>query len=160
MQPKPANDNTPRPSWFDALLLQYSPFLRKRCQNEETYQEVVCRAMEQWQRFRPNGNFPTWLSFIVRTVRHEATVRDSRNSTIPRQKLVQDPVQEFLVEADSATRKLSPANVTMVSMLAKGCSFVEVAAEQHVSPQAVRERAGRVWRAMRAVNDNRRANAA
>lgn len=148
------NDN--RPKWFDALLLQYSPFLRKRCiymmpdSAEEAYQEATCRALENWQKYRPEGSFTAWLNFIVRTIRHESA-RPMAMQTTP---TTQPATQEFAVEAHDATRHLSPLNTKMVAMLTTGHTFVEVAKEQGVSSQAVAERARRVWKAMTAGNDN------
>lgn len=69
-----ANDN--RPQWFDDLLLQYEPFLRRQCglllpDDPDAYQEAACRALEQWYRFKRDGSFTTWLKYIVRHMRFE-----------------------------------------------------------------------------------------
>jgi DNA-directed RNA polymerase specialized sigma24 family protein len=150
----PANDN--RPPAFDALLLAYGPFLRKRCiymmpdSAEEAYQEATCRALENWHKYRPDGSFTAWLNFIVRTIRHESA-RPVAMQTTP---TTQPPTQEFAIEAHDVTKNLSPLNTKMVAMLTTGHTFVEVGKAQGVSSQAVAERARRVWKAMRAGNDN------
>lgn len=69
-----ANDN--RPQWFDDLLLQYEPFLRRQCwlllpDDPDAYQEAACRALEQWYRFKRDGSFTMWLKYIVRHMRYE-----------------------------------------------------------------------------------------
>jgi DNA-directed RNA polymerase specialized sigma24 family protein len=153
------NDN--RPIWFDALLLAYEPFLRKRCiymmpdSAEEAYQEATCRALENWHKFRTDGSFTAWLNFIVRTIRHESA-KPVAVQTTP---TTQPATQEFVAEAHDATRNLSPLNTKMVAMLTTGHTFVEVGKAQGVSSQAVAERARRVWKAM-AANDNEAINAA
>jgi DNA-directed RNA polymerase specialized sigma24 family protein len=155
------NDNRPphRPPSFDSLLLQYEPFLRKRCiymmpdSAEEAYQEATCRALENWHKYRPDGSFTAWLNFIVRTIRHESAKPQPHGPAVG----AQPPIQEFAVEAHDATRNLSPLNTKMVAMLTTGHTFVEVAKEQGVSSQAVAERARRVWKTMRAGNDNNKA---
>lgn len=71
MTPVPANDNQSRPQWFDGLLKQYDPAIRAACSGrsasfDDLYQDVVCTALMKWQQYRPEGNFVSWIRYLVR----------------------------------------------------------------------------------------------
>lgn len=74
-QPNPANDNTPRPDWFDKLLVEYMPFARK-CANqmrggddaEEILQDFYVDACNRWAAYDRQYRFGTFVFQVVRNV--------------------------------------------------------------------------------------------
>lgn len=73
-----ANDNTPRPDWYDKLLVDYLPFARK-CANkmrgdddaDEIVQDFYVDACNRWAAYdRENYKFGTWVWQLVRNAVH------------------------------------------------------------------------------------------
>lgn len=70
----PANDNTPRPEWYDKLLVDYLPFARK-CANrmrgnddaDEIVQDFYVDACNRWAAYdHENYKFGTWVWQLIR----------------------------------------------------------------------------------------------
>lgn len=70
----PTNDNTPRPDWYDKLLVDYLPFARK-CANrmrgnddaDEIVQDFYVDACNRWAVYdRENYKFGTWVWQLTR----------------------------------------------------------------------------------------------
>lgn len=139
-----ANDN--RPEWFDELLLRYEPFLRKHTPDEETYQETVCRALEQWYRFKPDGHFPTWLNYIIRHIRYE---QGRHTDAAPDMARTAPASQE---DAVMVMQALDGDNGAL-AMTAVGFTGAEVAAAMGVCRKTVTSRLREV-RAVLVANDN------
>lgn len=146
-----ANDN--RPQWFDALLLQYEPFLRKHTPDEETYQEASCRALEQWYRFKPDGHFPTWLNYIVRHIRYEQGKRQEAAPDIARTAPASQEDAMMVMQA-------LEGDAGELAMTAVGFTGKEIAAAMGVCRKTVTSRLREARALLVAANDNDVAKAA
>ncbi len=71
----PANDNSPRPAEYDAMVVAYRPFIRRygsrlgveKGDMDEFVQDVMVVAFERYHHYRPDHYaFTTWLSMLVR----------------------------------------------------------------------------------------------
>jgi RNA polymerase sigma factor (sigma-70 family) len=157
MTPTPANDNTPRPAWFDQLLAQYEPFLRKRCgvmqpaSPEDAYQEAVYRAMEQWASYRQDGHFPTWLNYVVRHIQFDNKRREFKRVYQP--VTVTPATQETRLIIQDVLGALPRRAASLVCMQALGYTMTEMAKKRRVSRRAIYDGL-RDARVMIAANDN------
>lgn len=156
MTPAPANDN--RPKWFDDLLMQYEPFLRGRCaalvptDAESAYQESACRALAQWGKFKPDGSFTMWLSFIVRTIAHEMRVQAGKEVHGPVDSV--DPNQEVALILQDEISSIPEEFSKPVLMAAMGYSSREIIAAHGGDRHAARWKLDKGRKMMRAANDN------
>lgn len=65
---------TNRPAEFDALVLQWMPFLHKMARRlernaqdrEDLINETVAVVLHRWASYREDGNFPGWLALSMR----------------------------------------------------------------------------------------------
>ncbi|WP_164903082.1 sigma-70 family RNA polymerase sigma factor [Rhizobium leguminosarum] len=86
--PVPANDNTPRPPEFDARLMSYYPHLRRlagkltnnKAEHEDLVQDSIEHILANWQKFRPDGGFYNWITFLMRNVAQEKRRKERRRS--------------------------------------------------------------------------------
>lgn len=155
MTNKPANDNNPRPAWFDKMLMDYDGYIRaKICRlecnkqnREDIYQRVMLKAIERWASFRRDGNFCGWLFLIVRESvnRHVSTERLEIGARVA------EPTQEH---ATDLSRALEMASDEVVAM-ATGYSNAEIAAVYGVTSSAIHYRI-KSARAKMAANDNQK----
>lgn len=75
----PANDNTPRPGEFDARLMSYYPHLNRlaftlsnnKSEQEDLLQDSIAYILTNWTKFRSDGGFYNWITFMVRNVAQE-----------------------------------------------------------------------------------------
>lgn len=74
MTPTPANDNTPRPAWYDRELEVNLPFIRFKSrfhvpphEVDDVVSEACILALRHWSNYRTEYKFTTWLGWIVRT---------------------------------------------------------------------------------------------
>jgi DNA-directed RNA polymerase specialized sigma24 family protein len=154
MTPTPANDN--RPASFDALLAKYDPFIRSKCcGDEDLYQDIRLLAIERWYRYRQDGNFVSWVSYLVREVISQRARKIARAEkwlpyTPPSHT---EPSQEHAAGATQALGALSQAERDAVSLIATGHTGDEAGRVMGVSRQ-------RVWQVVErgrerlAANDN------
>lgn len=153
-----ANDNTPRPASFDALLAKYEPFLRSQCRrlcptdHEDAYQETVCRALAQWANYRPDGHFPTWLNFFARKVQTSNRQREFKLPYIPA--TVAPATQEDRLAVKQALAACGKG-ADLVAARATGCTLAEMAAKARVCTKTMSVRV-REARTMVAGNNNER----
>jgi DNA-directed RNA polymerase specialized sigma24 family protein len=138
MTPTPANDNTPRPACFDQLLLDYQPFIYKRCRNvpdvEEAAQAITLRALEKWHQYKPaqDGqprNFATWLSFMCRDV-----LRERKPQAAPQHMPVATPpTQEAALDIKTAMSRLTKREARAVTLVATGYTKLETCKRMRLS---------------------------
>ncbi|MGB3042479.1 MAG: sigma-70 family RNA polymerase sigma factor [Xanthobacteraceae bacterium] len=142
----PANDNTPqqRPAWFDELLLKYDGFIRVRCaqiaeqckiESEDLHHDVLLEAMERWYRYRPNGNFVAWISYVIRGCVSPPRRKMPNYQYAPASSL--QPSQEFAVCVEGVLGSLQPAERNAVSMIAAGYTGEEAGVSMGISRQRV-----------------------
>lgn len=155
----PANDNTPRPAWFDDLLLKYRPHIVKQCAKrttevEDLVQDVMLRAMARWHQYRPGqeGGFPVWLTYLVRAI-HSERARKGSLRTIPIQEwhdVTAPPAQEHAADIGMALRPCTPRQRGIMMMHGQGFTCREIGAAVGLS---------RTW-AMKLLHDGRELTAA
>lgn len=134
--PIPANDN--RPAWFDQLLLDYQPFIYKRCiaepniDVEATAQEITLRAMEKWHQYKPTANFAVWLSFMCRDVLRKPwrDVQPGPIDNVP-------ATQEFAADIPKVLSRLTRREARAVTMRAMGHTMADTAKKMHISSRAL-----------------------
>lgn len=157
-----ANDNQPRPQWFDDLLLQYEPFLRGRCKAlapadaEDVYQESACSALTRWASYRRDGHFPTWLNFIARSTAHERRKRAEQN-TPSHLNLTVQPTQDARLILEDELASIPDEFSTPVALAGLGYSRLEIA-EFCNDKHAPRWKLDRGRAMLRAANDNDTSN--
>ncbi|MFC0245797.1 sigma-70 family RNA polymerase sigma factor [Falsochrobactrum ovis] len=149
----PANDNHRRPASFDALLLQWTPFLHKLSLNfehdaqdrEDLVNETITVALHRWGNYRTDASFPGWLSFQMRScvsarmrkqhadVRWIARVNPEWNSTA-------QPNQDDVVELSQVIGMLNPGRDRDVFLrVIDGESGQVLADEYGISRERVRQ---------------------
>ena len=152
----PANDNTPRPAAFGTLLLAHEPYIRSRMyalekdtsKHEDIYQEVMTRALEQWAKYRTDGNFAGWLYYIIWGVIN----RKEREYEYVIEEQATEPNQEYMADISMALDRLGKrAEVAVMS--ACGHSMADIAKRYDLTPPAIFFRLKAV-RELLAANDN------
>jgi len=158
MTPAHANDNTPRPAWFDQLLLKYDPFIRKKCTgDEDLYQDVRLRMLERWHQFRKDGSFVAWAGYMVRGARGESarrSVRRSAKAHLQRVDTCVQPSQEHYTDINLVLESLTTVESVSLRCSAMGYEYHEIGKMRGVSKQAAAQ-AAKLGRARLAANDNR-----
>lgn len=156
----PANDNEPRPIWFDQLLAKYDRLIKKKCRyDEDLCQDTRLRAVERWHQYREDGNFVAWIDYLVRGLVQERTRKGKRRSA--RVYYINsngrtEPNQEHHTDINLALDSLTPVESVSVQYSAMGYLCREIGAMRGASKQAA-EQAARVGRAkLVAANDNRK----
>lgn len=135
-----ANDNTPRPAWFDQILIDYQPFIYKRCIAEKadidveaTAQDITLRAMEKWHQYKPTHNFATWLSFMCRDVLRAG----KRKVAVPCRVLTALPTQEYATDLSKVMDRLTKREARAVTLMATGYSKTETSKKMRLSRQGL-----------------------
>lgn len=152
---KPANDN--RPASFDQRLLAHEPYIRSRMyalekdasKHEDMYQEIITRALEQWDKYRPDGNFAGWLYWVVRGVVHK---RD-RSAEYGPDLRATEPTQEYAADLARALERCTEE----VLLSACGHSEADIAERAGVTPAAAHYRIKAARAVLVAANDNNKA---
>ena len=150
----PANDN--RPGAFDALLLAHEPYIRSRLyglekdtsKHDDLYQDIIAKALEQWCKFRQDGNFAGWLYFIAYGVVHK---RDRSLLHGPDLR-VTEPTQEYATDIALALDNCTEEVLLSVC----GHSESDIARRAGLTPAAVHYRIKAARAALLAANDNKK----
>lgn len=156
-----ANDN--RPSWFDALLVQYMPFLQKKCANQakgvdrdDLTQEATRYILDYWYRFRRDGNFTSWVALMIGEARRDMVLRQDKTTKAKESVAVlhsfSPPNQESAAMLSEASDVLGAA-APLAAMIGAGFSHTEIGAATGVSVFTV-ERRVKAMRGLLAANDN------
>lgn len=161
MTPTPANDN--RPAWFDALLTQYKPFIEHKCgryrpgDSEDLYQDVMLAVIEQWGKYRHDGNFVGWLDYVIRYTHYRKYGVDKRRKEYPFYNPPEQvpPSQEHAVIVADAMAKLSDNQREAVSLITMGHDGAEAGKIMGISKQRVWQLVGAARKRL-AANDNQR----
>jgi DNA-directed RNA polymerase specialized sigma24 family protein len=148
----PANDN--RPAAFDTALLAHEPYIRSRLyvlekdttKHDDLYQDIIAKALEQWPKYRPEGNFAGWLYYVAYSVVHK---RDRSLLHGPDLR-VTEPTQEYVTDISLALDRCTEE----VLLSACGHSEAEIARRAGVTPAAAHYRIKAARAAMVAANDN------
>jgi RNA polymerase sigma factor (sigma-70 family) len=154
----PANDNTPRPSWFDALLAKYDGFIRSKCRTypepDDLYQAVMLRALSRWASYRPQGNFVAWIGYQIRSEADQPRRLEKRRKEWPYYAPARAAAatQEYTVDL-RVLDGLPAADREVITLLAIGFDGGEVGKLKGISRQRVFQIASR-GRALLAANDN------
>lgn len=169
MQLNAANENTPqpRPAWFDQLLADYDGFIRAKCREvkwdksevDDLYCAVLLRAIERWYRYRRDGRFTSWITFLIREEMSLVARKGARREKWPKYSVPQytPPNQEDTADINLVARSLNPVEYESIVGIALGYTGDEVGADTGITRQ-------RVWqiveagRAKLAANDNIKAD--
>ncbi len=147
--PTAANDN--RPASFDALLeqnLYRLPSLARRHHRDKDKQldlvQATCaRALEKWRNYRDAGSFSGWLSYLMLQV--VSNERDKKTPVMVSDEVLflhgVEPRQEQICDAKAAFEMAQAS--PLLTRLALGETTFEIAAEQGVHRNAVRQQAAR-----------------
>lgn len=149
-----ANDN--RPAEFDARVMQYYPHLRNlsfkltrnTLEQEDLLNETIARPLENWTKFRPDGGFYNWITFMMRSYAQEKRRTEKRRAK--RAPMVND--EKALAAAatmpnqfDSAALREALDRVpesrdgTVLIRRAMGDTLVEIAADYGISNERARQ---------------------
>ena len=85
-RPAAANDNNPRPAWYDKAILDHQALLarmayghaRRAGEAEEIVQDTIVLALRKWDRYDPQFTFGTWLGLLMKNVMTERRTRATR----------------------------------------------------------------------------------
>lgn len=151
----PANDNQPRPQWFDDLLLAHRPYILSRIgilerdadKHEDLCQEAMTYALDHWCSFRPEGKFAGWLYWIVFKTVHRKDKSATRGPIVR----PVEPAQEYYTDVSLALERTVRATEVMLS--AVGHSEDDIAARLGVSGPTIHYRIKRARQKL-AANDN------
>lgn len=160
MTPVSANDNNkqPRPQWFDDLLMQYDPFIRRKCAgDEDLYQDTRLRALERWPSYRHDGSFASWSGYLVRGVKQDRArkaVRHAAKEHLAGVTTTLQPSQEHYTDINLVLESLTTVESVSLRCAAMGFEYQEIGKMRRVSKQAIGQavKSGRVRLA--AANDN------
>lgn len=149
----PANDNQPRPSWFDALLLKYEPFMRVKCGRiagaldpDEVYQEAAILCLRKWRLYDPtrdDANFVAWLGFICREAAAQIRRKSKKGESVEFNEKYTDARhadQWTLADANRLLAFCNPEQREAIDMAAAGYSYEEIGAVVGVTKQGVQLR--------------------
>lgn len=162
----PANDNTPRPCWFDALLAQYDGFIRSKCATypdaEDLYQAVLLRALSRWASYRPQGNFVAWIGYQIRSEVDRPRRLEKRRKEWPyyAPAMATAPTQEHATDVSLALARLGESDREVITLLAIGFDGGEVGKLRGISRQRVFQIAERARERLVANDNARQAEAA
>lgn len=135
MQP----NNTPRPTWFDDLLVKYTPFLLRQCSMRTQYpddllQDARMLAMMNWQRYPTNVGFASWLRFIVMSAHRGDRRKAIKTSPLEDWHDVPMPAsQEHAADINLALRFCDSRQRSVVMMHSAGYLHREIARDLGIS---------------------------
>lgn len=138
--PTPANDNTPRPSEFDARVMSYVPGLRTLAgryvpprYRDDLVTDTIIYALEKWRNYREDGGFWNWLSWGMRSVvkkqAQEASCKSRTANLVPIEDhlhLSTPATQLDAVEARDILRRLTGRDGYVVLRRAMGDNLSEI----------------------------------
>jgi DNA-directed RNA polymerase specialized sigma24 family protein len=158
-----ANDN--RPAWFDALLVQYMPFLHRKCTDqakgvdrEDLAQEAMRYILDYWYRFRSDGIFTSWVTLMVSEARRDMMLRHDKGARAKESVAV---LQSYSPASQESAAMLSETSdrlgdaAPLAAMIGAGFSQAEIGAATGVSIFTV-ERRVKAMRGLLAANENRK----
>lgn len=172
----PANENEPRPQWYDDLVRQYDPFLRNFCRtkfrhDEDLYQEAHVVLIRTWKSYRPGKSIIPWMRYAVMTARKKARKDAGMTGSVGFSTTGADgeeysreifgsveASQDTLSLASIMIDKLAPAEKGAVIGRLQGMTFEEIGTQRGVQRQAVHERFRSAISKLRPANDNSRKN--
>ena len=81
-------DAPARPAEFDARLMNYFPHLRRLAhkltnsasEREDLLHDSIAYILTNWGKFRPDGGFYNWITFMMRNVAQEKRRKERRRS--------------------------------------------------------------------------------
>ncbi|MDK4727442.1 sigma-70 family RNA polymerase sigma factor [Rhizobium phaseoli] len=81
-------DAPARPAEFDVRLMNYFPHLRRLAhkltnsasEREDLLQDSIAYILTNWGKFRPDGGFYNWITFMMRNVAQEKRRKERRRS--------------------------------------------------------------------------------
>lgn len=171
MTTTPANDNTPRPQWFDDLLLQYDRLFmsmcRKRSANDDAAEDLkhdaICIALATWRSYRPGprSGFVSWMRYKVMTADQQRAKRQRRTPITDDEtarEVVTPPNQEYAADLSIAAGNVGDRRFAAALLLGAGYTSREAGKMLSYSNQQVITDAARardMYRAgIRASNNN------
>lgn len=141
----PANDNTPRPTAFDARLLAYLPALRRLAARlskdpEALVNDTVVWALEKHANFRPDGGFYNWLQINMRSIA-QAQRKRRRVETVAleRHDAATQPSQEAAVDLACVRMRLGNRDAVVLARRAAGATLEEIGVDLGVTRERVRQ---------------------
>ena len=153
---KAANDNTPRPDWYDQLLVEYLPFARKCAHRmrglddpEDLMQDFYVDACHRWAAYDPQYKFGTWVYQLIRNVasnRRKFRSRQRRSGSEVSLDADNGPVlsigasqQDYSELSDVLSRLSGTRDSEALLRRAMGEGLSEIAADMGVSRERVRQ---------------------
>lgn len=148
---QPANDNTPRPAWFDAKLSEYSPMINKLANNarrrggaDDLAQDIRLAAMERWESYRPDDfKFGTWIAWVARSVISTAKIKaeTKKRTVVMADRQVSAPAtQQVHAELAEVLSRLSGTRDSEVLLrFAMGEDLAAIGAEMGISRERARQ---------------------
>jgi DNA-directed RNA polymerase specialized sigma24 family protein len=165
----PANDNQQRPAWFDKLLLQYDPLLRKLSRKyaitldaEDIYQETFAHALSKWYWYDdgPEGGFAPWLEFQVLKVVSRLARNDRTQTMLSPHPIVSPANQEHYTDIPRTLNNVTRYEAEVLTMKAVGYSGAEIGGAFGKTRASVYCTVRDARAFLRAANDNEKKNAA
>lgn len=145
-----------RPAEFDARVMQYYPHLRRLSfkltrnvnEQEELLHDTIAHLLENWTKFRPDGGFYNWITFMMRYLaqenRRKVRRRANRAPTVNDEKAMAaaatDPNQFDSAALREALSHLPQSRDGQVLIRrAMGDTLVEIAADYGISNERARQ---------------------
>lgn len=140
-----ANDN--RPKWFDALLLQYEPFMRKKCSDlamgldpDDVYQEAVIICIRRWRSLRSDGSFVAWSAYLCREAARNLRRGEEKHRHEDLAESAIAPTQDFGPEAEMMLRPCTPKQREAMELSMAGYDYTEIGAMMGLTKQGAQLR--------------------
>jgi len=84
-QPTPANDNAPRPDWYDKAIIDHRPLLVRMAlhrvrsyESADLINDTIVLALRKWAKYDDNYSFGTWLGLLMDNVMTDRRVSARR----------------------------------------------------------------------------------
>lgn len=139
-----------RPAEFDARLMAYLPYIRKRAARlapsdpEEFTQETITHMLGIWQNFREDGGFFKWIVWNMRGIAQKRAVADKRRKAreplyIASQQRNALPSQEHAADIALVMARITPRLQPVFAVVAAGGELAEAGALLGVTRQRINQ---------------------